>query len=64
MNHCKDCKHKSVTTLRGMHVCGRIPHPDDYTSTKDKAYVQDSEDYRASLRVTEEFGCVLWEAKS
>lgn len=64
MNRCKDCKHmEDPFPGRPFAVCNRIPHVDALKDT-DIAYVQDADDYSASLRVTGEFGCVLWKAKS
>lgn len=56
----------------GLHTCDRIKHsnfydyddPAEYDRIEaDLADVVDGSGYQAALRVREDFGCVLWEAK-
>ena len=64
MNTCKTCVHKStlppLDEYQGWFVCYRVFHASDRYKD-DPVYVQDSEDYYASLRVRDNFGCVLHE---
>lgn len=78
MNTCGTCKyfgagedlwpHSDVLKPCGAIKMGRIYDYDEEMNAVVKApsviaYVCDGSDYYAALRVAEDFGCVLWEAK-
>jgi len=75
MNRCGNCKHLGEEAMAfpegeytlapsGYWVCNLIEHVgDDHVWGSGRAHVVDGSGYYAALRVREDFGCVLWEAK-
>lgn len=63
---CETCKHRTFDTPDNTLVCGRIKgpqHEDECILDEEPASCMDGSGYLAELRITDSFGCVLWEPK-
>lgn len=63
MNQCKDCKHYEVIAYG---ICERITEysrNDNGPMARLDVTVDDDSNLNASLFVSPDFGCILWEAK-